>query len=93
MLKLSPGYPTVTQSTTKIFQGDFLEEATLRRTTKKEMTSSFLNTSNTKGSALKTTMEMYFLMDLSKVLLKFIRETPQNSYFKAHKGFFYKKSN
>ena len=54
-----------------ICHGDLLGVTALKRSTKGAMNSSFCNASSTS----KTTTEMKFVMDLPKVLLRFISET------------------
>ena len=57
----------------------------LKRSTKGVMNSSFGNAPYTKPSTSKTAMEMQFVMNLLKVLLKFIRETSKVAALKSIK--------
>ena len=58
MLKLSPGYATVSKSTVKICQGDLPKVTNLERSAKGTMKTSFRNAPYTKPSTSKTTTEM-----------------------------------
>ena len=58
MLKLSPGYATVSKNTVKICQGDLPKVTDLKRSPNGAMKSSFCNATYAKPSTSKTSTEM-----------------------------------